>query len=287
MDRTKTLARSVLALGLAAPALGFAASDETIIEQIIVTAQKRASALQDVPFSVAARERAADPRLGLDQHRRPVAQLRRSHDHRPRPRAEPGRDPRHQRGPGRARPGRRREGVGRRVPGRVGDLAGAVHARSRPVRPGALRGAARPAGHAVRRRLLGGHGALHHAPAAARTVRRRRRSGRLHGHRRRLRRQPARRRQPADRRDRRRCALVGYYNELAGFIDSVYPGPRRARRREQRREVRRARRAAVPAERDICRSRRASSTRSWRPTAIRASTSTTSSATRSRRRSRR
>ena len=35
-------------------ALGFAASDETIIEQIIVTAQKRASALQDVPFSVGA-----------------------------------------------------------------------------------------------------------------------------------------------------------------------------------------------------------------------------------------
>ena len=54
MYRTKTLTRSVLALGLAAPALGFAASDETIIEQIIVTAQKRASALQDVPFSVGA-----------------------------------------------------------------------------------------------------------------------------------------------------------------------------------------------------------------------------------------
>ena len=54
MYRTKTLAHSVLALGLTAPALGFAASDETIIEQIIVTAQKRASALQDVPFSVAA-----------------------------------------------------------------------------------------------------------------------------------------------------------------------------------------------------------------------------------------
>jgi iron complex outermembrane receptor protein len=54
MYRTKKFARSVLALGLAAPALGFAASDETIIEQIIVTAQKRASALQDVPFSVAA-----------------------------------------------------------------------------------------------------------------------------------------------------------------------------------------------------------------------------------------
>src|SRR5688572_14407767 len=54
MYRTKALTRSVLALGLAAPALGFAASDETIIEQIIVTAQKRASALQDVPFSVGA-----------------------------------------------------------------------------------------------------------------------------------------------------------------------------------------------------------------------------------------
>ena len=48
MYRTKTLAGGVLAVGLVAPALGFAASDETIIEQIVVTAQKRASALQDV-----------------------------------------------------------------------------------------------------------------------------------------------------------------------------------------------------------------------------------------------
>ncbi len=54
MYKSKTFASSVLALGLAAPALSFAASDESIIEQIIVTAQKRASALQDVPFSVAA-----------------------------------------------------------------------------------------------------------------------------------------------------------------------------------------------------------------------------------------
>lgn len=54
MYRTKTFARSVLAVGLVTPALGFAASDETIIEQIIVTAQKRETALQDVPFSVAA-----------------------------------------------------------------------------------------------------------------------------------------------------------------------------------------------------------------------------------------
>src|SRR5262245_46126264 len=54
MYRSKTLARSALVLGLAAPSLGFAASDENIIEQIIVTAQKRASALQDVPFAVSA-----------------------------------------------------------------------------------------------------------------------------------------------------------------------------------------------------------------------------------------
>ena len=56
MYRTKTLTRSVLALGLAAPTLVLAAgpSEESIIEQIIVTAQKRATALQDVPFSVAA-----------------------------------------------------------------------------------------------------------------------------------------------------------------------------------------------------------------------------------------
>lgn len=54
MYRTKTLAGTALAFGLVAPALSFAASDDNIIEQIIVTAQKRATALQDVPFSVAA-----------------------------------------------------------------------------------------------------------------------------------------------------------------------------------------------------------------------------------------
>jgi iron complex outermembrane recepter protein len=57
MCRSKLLMGSVAAaLGLAAPVLALAAapSDESIIEQIIVTAQKRAVALQDVPFSVAA-----------------------------------------------------------------------------------------------------------------------------------------------------------------------------------------------------------------------------------------
>jgi iron complex outermembrane receptor protein len=54
MYRTKTVARGMLAVGLVAPVLGFAAAEESIIEQIIVTAQKRETALQDVPFSIAA-----------------------------------------------------------------------------------------------------------------------------------------------------------------------------------------------------------------------------------------
>ena len=49
--------RTVLVLGAMAPLVTFAASEEVedlTIEQVVVTAQKRASALQDVPFSVAA-----------------------------------------------------------------------------------------------------------------------------------------------------------------------------------------------------------------------------------------
>jgi iron complex outermembrane recepter protein len=49
--------QNVLAVGLMTPILAFAASpanDQSVIAEIIVTAQKRASALQDVPFSVAA-----------------------------------------------------------------------------------------------------------------------------------------------------------------------------------------------------------------------------------------
>ena len=163
MYRTKTLARSVLAVGLVAPALGFAASDETIIEQIIVTAQKRATALQDVPFSVAAltaRSRSATRARPTSSTWRATSPA--SH-HRPRSRPEPGRDPRHQRRPGRARPG---GGVKESVGVYLDESPishGAVHAGSRPVRPRAHRSAARPAGHAVRRRLLVGHGALHHA----------------------------------------------------------------------------------------------------------------------------
>ena len=44
----------MLVVGLLAPAVALSASDDNVIEQIIVTAQKRATALQDVPFSIAA-----------------------------------------------------------------------------------------------------------------------------------------------------------------------------------------------------------------------------------------
>ena len=54
MYRSKTFARSVLALGLTLPTLSFAASDESIIEQIIVTAQKRSESLQQVPIAATA-----------------------------------------------------------------------------------------------------------------------------------------------------------------------------------------------------------------------------------------
>ena len=49
--------RTVLLLGAIAPLMTFAASEEAedlTIEQVVVTAQKRATVLQDVPFSVAA-----------------------------------------------------------------------------------------------------------------------------------------------------------------------------------------------------------------------------------------
>ena len=60
------------------------------------------------------------------------------------------------------------QGAGRRLPRRVGRLDVAVHARPRPVRHVAGRGAARPAGNPVRVGLAVGNGALHHQPAGPR-----------------------------------------------------------------------------------------------------------------------
>ena len=79
---------------------------------------------------------------GREQHRGHLAQYRGPHRPEPRSRPEPGGTPRHFRRQDRPRP-RRHQGAGRLLPGRVGDLAVAVYARSRPLRPQPRRGAAR------------------------------------------------------------------------------------------------------------------------------------------------
>ena len=85
------------------------------------------------------------------------------------------------------------------------------------------RGAARPAGHAVRLRLAVGHGPLHQQPARARRDEVVRRVRRQH-HRRR---QPGRQRQAGLQRcpwaTRRPCASRGTTTTLGGYMDAVQP----------------------------------------------------------------
>ena len=235
MYRTKTLTRSVLALGAgrAGARASRSASDENIIEQIIVTAQKRAHGAAGRAVLGGRTERRADPQRRREQHRGARPHGAGPRDHRSRPRPEPGRHARHQRRPGRARPAGR-EGAGRRVSRRVADLRGAVHAGPRPVRSAALRSAARTAGHAVRLRL--------DLRARCATSRRSRSSAcSAAPSRRRLRRAPT-----ASSADRikgmvnvpRRRHLGAAHRRLsqraAGIHRFRVPGPRQARGRQQR-----------------------------------------------------
>ncbi len=171
--------------------------DAESIQEIIVTATK--SSLQDVPFSIAGRHGRADSQFRRDRYCRACAQHPGSHDHGSRAGSEPGLDPRDQRRAGGAR-STGREGTSRRVSRRVADLDRAVHAGSRPLRSAALRDSARPAGHAVRRRLARGHAALDHGPAAARDLRRYGRAQCVRRHRDRFRGQRQRRPERAVRR---------------------------------------------------------------------------------------
>ena len=145
--RRAALRRAVCHFGAGRPP----PTDEEISEEIVVTAQKRATALQDVPFSIAAVTNEDLEQSGATN----IVDVARNvpglyiTDLGPGP--EPGRDPRHQRRPGRARSAGR-EGIRRHLPRRVADLGRAVHAGPRSLRPGSHRSAARTAGHAVRRR---------------------------------------------------------------------------------------------------------------------------------------
>ena len=80
--------------------------------------------------------------------------------------------------------------------------------------------------------------------------------------------------------------VVGYHDEVAGFIDSVYPG-RGVREDVNSGERNGGRVSLLLQPTDTFRLRRASCTRSWKPMGFRASTSTTCWAIRSRRPNRR
>ena len=215
-------------------------SDEAV-QEIIVTAQKRETSLQDVPFSVAAcqpRSRSANPAPPTSSISRAISPGLSIAD------LGPGQSQVAIRGISAgqvdARPARR-EGAGRHLSRRVADLGGAVHAGPRPLRPRSLRSAARPAGHAVRRRLDLGHAALHHRAARARQVRRLGRSSASHGvadgeYRRRR----QRRDQCCRSAKRPRLRVVGYYNRARRDSSMpCSPDAQRAERRERRQTHRR------------------------------------------------
>ena len=104
-------------------------------------------------------------RAGRRVHRGDRADHPGLHRPEPRPRPEPGRHARRLVRADRPRPAGR-QGAGRRLSRRLRHLALALHAGHRSLRHVARRGAARTAGHPVRRRLGVRHDALHHQPAA-------------------------------------------------------------------------------------------------------------------------
>ena len=210
-------------------------------------------------------------------------QPQRRRPHRPEPRAgpEPGFGPRRFRRPDRPRPAGR-EGTGRHLPRRKRDLAFAVHAGPRPVRPEPRRDAARPAGHLVRLGLA--------SAARSATSPTSRSSARSKGWSKRTSTSSQDgdfgyhaqgRGQPAARRYDGRSRIVGYGTHYGGFIDAV--GPAGGKNVNDGSAHRRPRLAAVAADRRAQdhAARRLSEDR--RPTASTARNSTTSSTTSSRR----
>ena len=139
-------------------------TDDEISEEIVVTAQKRATTLQEVPFSVAAVTNEDIKRIRRHQHR---GASRATFPACTSPTSAPAkaRSPSAASAPARWCATSRREGIRRHLSRRIADLGGAVHARPRSLRPRSHRSAARPAGHAVRRGFKLRHRALHHRAA--------------------------------------------------------------------------------------------------------------------------
>jgi len=119
------------------------------LEAITVTAMKREEQLINVPLSIAAPTEQALRVRGVDNIEQ-VAQNVAGFSVQ-------------NLGPGQSQPA-----IRGRLSRRIGDLAVAVHAGSRPVRRRPGRGAARSAGHAIRLGLASWHGALHQQSAGAR-----------------------------------------------------------------------------------------------------------------------
>ena len=219
--------KSSLATGLIAllplAAIAQQTASEEAVQEIIVTAQKRETSVQDVPFSVgvqtADRSARAAPNNIVDLARNvaglAIADL----------------------GPGQSQVAIRGISAGQVIrdqPG-VKEQVG-IYLDESPIsvalftpdldllRPRALRSAARSAGHAVRLGLDVGHAALHHGATASRRhgrLRRRSVSSSVTGG------DIGRRRQGRASicRSARHAALrvVGYYDRLPGFIDALQP----------------------------------------------------------------
>ncbi len=196
-------------------------------EEVTVTARKLGEeTVQDVPISVAAPSEEQLRNRGAQTTRGRRRQRRRLHGAEPRSRPEPGGDARRLRGPDRARPAGR-QGAGRRLPRRVGDLAVAVHARPRPLRPEPRRGAAR-----ARRAPLFGSGSLSgtvryitNQPELGRSERDRRAHAQQH-QRRRHRAAACKVAVNAPLGDTAALRVTAYYTGYGGFIDAVQPAGR-------------------------------------------------------------
>ena len=186
---TRVVGAALLAASATAAAQDPAAGGDITAEEIIVTATKRASAIQDVPFSVNAQTADDIEKLGssnIEELSRNVAGLTIQN-------LGPGQSQVAVRGVSAGQIVRDQPGVKEQVGVYLDesvDLAVAVHARHRPLRPQPRRDAARPAGHAVRLGLDRRHDPLHHQSARARPHRRRLRGEPQHGDRRRHRRAP-------------------------------------------------------------------------------------------------